>query len=327
MTIDWQRFGRIVQTHERFLLTSHVRPDCDALGSELGLALGLESLGKQVRIVNNQPTPPNIAFIDPDQRIEAYGVDVSAADLADRDCLIILDTSAWIQLDSMEPFIRASPATRLVIDHHVSEDQLDAELFKDVTSESTGRLIVEALTALDVPLTAAMAAPLFAAMATDSGWFRFPACSAETYRAAAQLIDAGAVPQDIFTSLYERESLARVQLRGRILARTELHCDGRLAATVALREDFEKTDAVSADTEDAVNFTLRIAGVEAAVIFSEHEPGRCKLSFRSRPPIDVSKVAAQFGGGGHQQAAGASLEGGFQQWRDKVLDAMRTAMG
>lgn len=326
MSIDWQRFGQIVQSHERFLLTSHVRPDCDALGSELGLALGLEWLGKDVRIVNSQPTPPNIAFIDVDNRIEAFGVDVEPEDLVDRDCLIVLDTSAWVQLDVMADFIRDSRITRLVIDHHVSEDKLDAELFKDVTSESTGRLVVQALAALDVPLTPEMARPLFAAIATDSGWFRFPACSVETYRAAAVLIEAGVVPQEVYTQLYEKESLARVRLRGRILERTEVCCDGRLAFTAALQKDFQETGAVSADTEDAVNFTLRIAGVQAAVIFSEYEPGRCKVSFRSRRPIDVSQVAAQFGGGGHQQAAGASLEGSFADWRDKVLDAMRKVM-
>src|SRR5688572_18307163 len=144
MTINWPRFAEIVRANERFLLTSHVRPDCDALGSELGMAGVLESLGKNVRIVNGQKTPPNIAFIDPARKIQTLHEDVKPEALSDVQVLMILDTSAWAQLGPMSDVIRPSQARKVLVDHHVGEDDLGAELFKDTSSEATGRLVVEA---------------------------------------------------------------------------------------------------------------------------------------------------------------------------------------
>src|SRR5262245_54480166 len=126
MPINWPRFAEIVRAKQRFLLVSHIRPDCDALGSELGMAGVLEALGKDVRIVNGHPTPPNLAFIDPFKRIGVIGQSVQPADLADRELLMILDTSAWAQLGPMSDFIRAFTGTKIVVDHHVSSDGLGA---------------------------------------------------------------------------------------------------------------------------------------------------------------------------------------------------------
>src|SRR5262245_25425367 len=159
MGIDWNRFAEIVRSHQRYLLVSHIRPDCDALGSELGMAGVLEALGKQVRIVNGQATPPNLAFIDPTKRIGVIGQTVQPAELADIEVLMILDTSAWAQLGPMSDFIRAFPGKKVVVDHHVSEDDIGAEPFKNVTAEATGRLVVEAAEALGVQLTREMATP------------------------------------------------------------------------------------------------------------------------------------------------------------------------
>src|SRR5687767_10473834 len=114
MTINWPRFAELVRGHQRFLLVSHIRPDCDALGSELGMAGVLEALGKDVRIVNGHATPPNLAFIDPARRIGVIGQSVQPADLADRELLMILDTSAWAQLGPMSDFIRGFGGTKVV---------------------------------------------------------------------------------------------------------------------------------------------------------------------------------------------------------------------
>src|SRR6185369_16663914 len=116
MPIDWSRFTEIIRANRRFLLTSHIRPDCDALGSELGMCGVLESLGKHVRIVNGMASPPNLAFIDPQHRIQTVDVDVRANELADIDVLMILDTSAWAQLGPMGDVIRATKAKRIVLD-------------------------------------------------------------------------------------------------------------------------------------------------------------------------------------------------------------------
>jgi phosphoesterase RecJ-like protein len=327
MSIDWPRFVKLVNSHDRFLLTSHIRPDCDALGSELGMAGLLKALGKEVLIVNAQKTPPNLAFIDPTSRFRTLGVDIEPHDLEGVEVLMVLDTSAWAQLGTMAEVVRATKAHKLILDHHVGEDDMGAELFKNPQAEATGRLVFEAARHLGVSLTPEIATPLFAAIATDTGWFRFGSTSPITMRAAGELIEAGAVPSVIFAQLYERDTLARLQLRGRILARTQTSLDGRLAHTAALKEDFEATGALPSDTEDVINMTLAIAGTEVAVILVEQPGGGFKLSFRSRTPrFDCNEMARQFGGGGHKAAAGAFINMSWPQAEAKVLDAVRAAM-
>ena len=327
MSIDWPGFVEIVRSGRRFLLTSHIRPDCDALGSELAMAGILEALGKQVIVVNGQETPPNLQFIDPRRRLKALGKDVQMADLAGYDVLMVLDTSAWAQLGPMADVVRETNARKLILDHHVSTDDFSAELFKDTQAEATGRLVMEAARRLGVNITSEIATALFAAISTDTGWFRFPSVTSGTFQAASQLVEAGANPGAIYTQLYEQDTLARLQLRGRILARTKTELGGRLAYTAALAEDFAVTGALPSDTEDIINLTLGIAGVEVAVIFVQLKSGSFKLSFRSRTAkVDCNEVARTFGGGGHKAAAGASIDGPFEQAQAKVLDVVRAAM-
>ncbi|MBP87285.1 MAG: phosphoesterase [Planctomycetaceae bacterium] len=323
---NWSRFAEIIHAHERYLLTSHIRPDCDALGSELGMAGILEALGKRVTIVNGMATPPNLAFIDPAKRIKVIGEDVQLDDLDDIEVLMVLDTSAWAQLGPMSNVIRATKAKKIVVDHHVSEDDLGAEPFKNTTAEATGRLVVEAAEELGVALTPEIAMPVFAAIATDTGWYRFRSASSGTYRIAAKLIDAGASPSGIYGDLYEKDTLGRVRLRGVILSRVRCELDGRLAHTYVLKEDFEKTGALPSDTEDAINMALAIDGVQFAVIFVEQATGGFKLSFRNRCELDCSQIAEQFDGGGHKAAAGAFQKGTFEEVQPKVLDVVRAAM-
>ena len=324
--IDWARFAQCIREHQRFVLTSHIRPDCDALGSELGMAGILESLGKQALIVNAHPVPANLQFIDPERRIRALGADVQAAELDEYDALMILDTSAWGQLGDMAALVQASAAYKIVLDHHLGRDDLGAEVFKDVTAEATGRLVLEAAGHLGVTLTRNMATPLFAAVATDTGWFRFPSTTSETYRGAARLIDAGATPGQIYNALYEQHTLARLRLVGNILARAETELDGRLIYTAVLHEDFDATGALPSDTEDVINMTLAVRGTEVAVLFVEQPHGRFKASFRSRSQVDCSRLAESFGGGGHKAAAGATLAGSWSAVRDRVLDGVRQSM-
>ena len=260
MSINWPAFAEIVRDHHSFLLTSHIRPDCDALGSELGMAGVLQALGKQVRIVNGQSTPPNLAFIDPQQQIQALGVDVTADQLRDVEVMMVLDTSAWAQLGSMGEVLQSTSARKLVVDHHVGEDDLGAEWFKNPQAEATGRLVVEAADALGVAMTPEMAMPLFAALATDTGWFRFGSARQATYELAGRLIAAGADPPSIYGDLYERDSEGRVRLRGLILSRVQTELDGQLVHTYVLPEDYEVTGSLPTDTEDVINMTMQIAG-------------------------------------------------------------------
>ncbi len=326
MSINWNALKQIIDAADNIILTSHIRPDCDALGSELGMAGLLRQLGKQVRIVNGQATPPNLAFIDLQNEILTFGEDIQEEALRDADLLMILDTSAWAQLGPMKEFVRQFAGQKIIFDHHVSADDLGAIQFKDTAAEATGRLVVEAADAFSVEITAAMAGALFAALATDTGWFRFPSAAAGTYRVAAALIDAGADPAAIYGELYERESVGRLRLRGIVLSRIQCEVDGRLAHTYILKEDFVQTGALPSDTEDLVNHCLEIESAEFAVILIEQPAGGFKISFRSRCELECNQLAQHFGGGGHKAAAGAFVKGSFADVQPAVLNYVRRSL-
>ena len=270
--------------------------------------------------------PPNLRFLDRKHRLKKLGVDVSADQLDDREVLMVLDTTAWAQLGAMADVIKTTKAVKMVLDHHVSGDDLGAELFKDVKAEATGCLVVEAADQLGVPLTPEIARPAFVALATDTGWFRFSSTRADTLRLAARLVDAGAAPDQLFKELYENDTHARLQLIGRTLARAQIERGGCLIHSWIELADFKAAGALPSDSEDIINMLLSVGGTQVAVLLVEQPKGGFKISFRSRCEVDCSAVAEQFGGGGHRAAAGASLNEPLDSARQKVLDAVRAAM-
>ncbi len=327
MAIDWQPLCEIIKSHDSIVLTSHCRADCDAVGSELALAQILQALGKTVVISNGDPVPEHIRFIDPDSQVGVLGLTVQPKELWKIDVLIVVDTSAWVQLGPMAEVVKAFPGERVIIDHHVSQDDLGAVEFKEETAEATGRLILELGEALGVTITPEIAMPLFAAIATDTGWFRFSSVKEETFLALARLVAAGADPPGIFSALYERHSLARLYLRGRILEHVVSDVGGRLLSTHVTQQDFRETGAQTTDTEDAINTLHTVAGSEVAVLFVELEPDVTKVSLRSRTDFNVQAIASQFGGGGHKAASGVTFEGTLEQAQLEVLDAVCVALG
>lgn len=328
MPIAWRAFVEMVGQHQSFVLTSHQRPDCDALGSEIAMAAAIESLGKQVRIVNADPVPANIAFIDPTRRIQVLGEHVSPEELLSDavDLMMVLDTSAWQQLGTMAQVFRESTAAKVVIDHHIGGDDLDAVVFKDDSAEANGRLVLDAIAALGVAVTEEMAHALFAAIATDTGWFRFQSVSAATYSAVAKLVDAGADPAGTFAYLYEQNSLSRLKLQGRILQDIQVTAGGRFAHAAASLDDLAATEAETSDTEDVVNRLLTIAEVEVAALLVQLEPELTKISLRCRGDFDVRAVAEQFGGGGHRAAAGLRIAAPVDQARRSIVEAIVSRM-
>lgn len=324
--VDWNRFVHLVRSHQRFLLTTHIRPDADAIGSVLGMARILDRLGKTVEIVTGFEVPPTLRFLDPERRIKRVGADVSKELLDSIEVLLILDTSAWAQLGEMGDVIRTTKAKKAVLDHHVSGDDLGAEWFKDSTAEATGRLVAQAAEHLGVELTPEIAQPVFAALTTDTGWFRFSSTTSDTLRLGARLMDAGAVPADLYKQLYENESLGRLQLIGRALSHLQTDLNGRLIYTWISLDDFKAAGALPSDSEDIINMLLSVGGTEFALIFVEQRSGGFKISFRSRCNLDCSRIAEQFGGGGHRKAAGAFLPGVLDEVLAKTLDVVRTAM-
>lgn len=326
MSIDWAPLGEIIEAHQRFVLSSHKNPDADALGSELALAQMLESRGKSARIINPSASPDTLLFLDPEKHIKKLGAEADDQEVLDTDVHMILDTSAWQQLRNVGPLFRKSKAVKVVIDHHVSSDDLQALEFRDVTSEATGTLIYQMARSLGFDITREIAVPLFCAIATDTGWFRFSSTKSSTYRIAADLIDAGVQPAALYEQLYERRSAARIRLAALALGRLTLECEGRLAYTWVQQSDFAASKAKPVDTENLVNECLTIAGTECAFIAIEQANREIKVSFRSRSEMNVEGIATQFGGGGHKQAAGATLPGPLSEAREKVLAAFRAAL-
>ncbi len=324
--MDWSPLVELIHGHQRFVLSSHVRPDADAIGSELGLAFALESLGKSVRIVNPSAAPATLLFLDPTHRVHKLGEGMSDAEARDTDVHIIVDTSAWGQLLDVGAAFKKTTAKKVVIDHHVSSDALGAMEFKDITAAATGELIFELTMALGCKIGPQAANALYCAIATDTGWFRFPSTTSRTMRIISHLIDAGAEPHTLFRLLYEQQTVSRSRLVGRVLSRIAMEADGKLAYLWVTLRDFRECGASPVDTEDLVNECLRIGGVQGAFIAIEQPNQHVKVSMRSRLGINVAAVAEVFGGGGHKQAAGVVMPTTLPEALAKVLPLMQRAV-
>ena len=315
MSIDWAEFVKYVDSHQCFVLTSHVKPDCDAIGSELGMAHVLRRYGKQASIVNADVVPEHLRFLPGVEQVRSLPYDfpperiATFAALPRIDTVLVLDASSWNRLGSMQRVIETANVPVGVLDHHVSEDTLGDNVFKETTAEATGRLVVEAADALGVALDSTIATPLFAAMATDTGWFRFDSVNQKTFEIATRLIAAGANPSSLYGKLYDQETFARLKMKGLLLSRLERDLDGRVASMYVLREDYPVLGATPNDSEGLVNLPLSLPETEVAILFSELQEPAFKISFRARGHFDCTEVAEPLGGGGHRAAAGARMAG------------------
>jgi phosphoesterase RecJ-like protein len=324
MSLDWTPFVDIVGRHQRFLLTTHIRPDGDGLGSMLALDEVLRREGKEVQMVIASTFPPRYRFLDPEGRIQQFAP--PGEHWRQAEAVLVLDTGTSNQLATFGPFLRSLSAVKLVIDHHQTQDELGALRLVDTTAEATGRLVFEAVAALGVSLPATAANALFVALAMDTGWFRHSNTTAATFTLAAKLVQAGARPELLYDRLFEENLLGRLRLTGVVLERLQVIAGGHVAYTEIRRSDYQTTGATPQDTEDLVNYTRSLAGVEVGLLFMEQPRGGVKVSFRSRARVDVSRLAEQFGGGGHRLASGAVLELPLEEARARVLQAVQAAL-
>lgn len=308
MTIAWHELETLLADSERVLLTTHVRPDGDALGSELAMADLLVQRGKEVEIFNASPTPERYQFLDPSQkRVRSLRLGAEEKPLLNPDLIIILDTGTWSQLAGMAHYVRHAKARKLVIDHHVSQDDLGATRLVDTNAAACGMLVHDAFTHLGVEITPGTAQSLFVAIAMDTGWMRHSNCTPAVFAALGSLVARGARPNEVYRLLFEQNRVERLRLLGLMTERIELSVDGRLATSHVLWQDIIDCQAHPMETEDFIDTPLTLRGVEAAILFIGQMEGGTKVSFRSRGGLDVAAVAEQFGGGGHRPAAGASL--------------------
>jgi phosphoesterase RecJ-like protein len=305
MRKEFDACREIFEQKQRFVLSTHVNPDPDAIGSEIALAAFLKSRGKDVTILNHSATPSNCLFLDPHGTISQFAPEQHADLIVNTEVIVVVDANQSERLQSLHPYVMQSKAMKLCIDHHL-ERQPFADLYIiDEEAAATGEILFNLFLHCDQDsVTKEIATALYAAIMTDTGSFRFPKTNATLHRVVAGLIERGADPVQIYHEIYEQGSAKRLKLLGNVLSTLQLAHEGRVASVFVTRAMFHTTETTEEDTENFVTYTLSIAGVQVGLMFTELFEG-VKISFRSRGEIAVNKLAQEFGGNGHKNAAGA----------------------
>ena len=311
----------------RIVVTTHARADGDAIGCTAGLARVLRQQGKTVAAYLHEPVPKRYAFLLDDDPVATWTAE-SAADVIGRaDLLVVVDTCSRMQLGDVAAAIGGASIKRLAIDHHQTADDVVDELWSDATAAACAQMIADLCVRAPWSVDGVTATLLYTGLATDTGWFRFSNADHRAYAAAARLIELGARPNELYERLYLNESVARARLIGAVMSSFELHADGRLAVIRVTREMLKRCDATPAMTEDLINEPQRVGSVMAAVLLVEPDDDEpVRVSFRSKRDVDVARIAASFGGGGHQRAAGARIPGAFDQVAKTVTAAIVAAI-
>lgn len=310
----------------RVLITTHVNPDGDALGTTAAMAVGLERNGIEAECLLLSPPPAKYEFVYADANVKWHEhgqVEVPTL-LGNADALLVCDTGTWSQLPGLRDAVKLFGGRKLVLDHHVTqEDWADLKLV-DTQAGAAAEIALELLKRWGVSIDATLAQPAYVALATDTGWFAYSNTSARTMRLAAECLDAGVDPNAIYQRLYQSERSRRMRLHALGYGSLELLADEQLAVMQVRTEDFRSTGTRMPATEDLVNWPMAIGAVELSIFLAEDPDspdGRpVKLSFRSKGRVDVANLAEQFGGGGHPRAAGARLDSPLEEARRRVIE-------
>lgn len=317
---DRQAFHEFIARHSRLLLTTHVNPDGDGLGSEIAVALWLRALGKRVRVLNDSPVPAAYAFLTRHAPIEAFEPESAERAFDETDALIVLDVSNRQRIGRLAPLLDRHLVPIAVVDHHVTHARGFGQVnVIEPEASATGEIVYDLIRESGRDLDPELAEALYVALMTDTGSFRFSNTDSHAHRMAADLLTQGLDPQRIHAQVHAHASAARLRFFGEVLAALELLEDGRIAVLDASPEQFQKHGLVGADTEGLVDMPRNIAEVEAVVLFSEVEPGKVKVSMRSTGRIAVDRLASSLGGGGHPHAAGVALRGTRAAARERIL--------
>ncbi|RMH17972.1 MAG: bifunctional oligoribonuclease/PAP phosphatase NrnA [Acidobacteria bacterium] len=313
---------RRIQSGDRFLLTSHVHPDGDALGSELALARLLHAVGKGATIWNRDAAPSIYRPLPGSDRIHV-GETPPHGFPEHYSGVVVLECPS-LERCGLEEAIAGLPIIN--VDHHLGNTCYGKVNWIDTAAPAVGAMVYRLGRALGAEVDADAATLLYLTLVTDTGGFRFSNATAEAFATAAELVRAGARPERVSLWLYESQPPAVMRLLGELLATLELHHDGRIATVWLTREMFERCGAQDSDSEGLIDYPRSIAGVEAVALFRQVGERAFKVSLRSRGAVDVERIARRFGGGGHKNAAGFRLEGERQELVGITLDALREAL-
>ncbi len=320
---DFQKAIELINKSSNVLITTHTRPDGDACGCIAAMSDALDALGKKVKAMLLSPVSEWYEFLFA-EKVPVLGEDIELGQLTEGrfgefDLIIIVDTNSVSQLPKFDQYLKQAETPVLIIDHHVTADGLgDVELV-DSDAAATGLIVYDLLKYAGWTITEKIAEVLFVAVATDTGWFQFSNTNSRVYRSCAELIDAGAKPTVIYHSLYQNFSHSRFKLMLAMLNTLELHLDGRFAMQHISQRDFQQTGATHKDTENLINECQQISTVEAVALFIESKDGRIRCSLRSTGTVNVSEIAAKFGGGGHKMAAATYIPGPLENAKQLII--------
>jgi len=312
MTGSSQEVLRSIQSRQRFVLTSHARPDGDAIGSVLACAEVLRQIGKQAEVVLSDGVPViyrRLPFADRVRQASAVNGEYEAA------ILLECDSVERSRVEGLEGRFLIN------IDHHQSGRQFAHVNWIDPAACATAEMIYRLAREADVKVTPEIATCLYAAVLTDTGSFAYANTDANTFALAEELVRAGADPVRIAQAVYFSNPTSKMRLLGAALS--NLHRDGALAWMFVAREHVERSGAMDEDAEGLVNYALGIQGIEVAVFFRELADGRFRVSLRSKGRVNVAQVAARYGGGGHHCASGFPIEGPLSVAAERVLAQLR----
>lgn len=323
--------ARRIADASTIVCTSHAKPDGDAMGSVIGLVRALSPrCTAEGWLLGAVPDPiRSIAGETPWVHIR------TADDIPDDepDLILVLDTGAWSQLNPLQDWLRARHDRVLGLDHHASGDDVAAHRVVDVTAASCTMVVLDLIDALGIALNTDVAEPLFAGLATDTGWFRQANADANAFSAAARLLAQGVNKARLYREIEETAPPTRLAIQARALSSVSWHHDDLVALMRLTREDFAETGARRSEVTGLVNAPLVVGRTEVGVLLLEEKEGGVKVSLRSKPPratggsfIDVASVAGTLGGGGHVHAAGAVFDGTIDAAGEAVLVALEAAL-
>jgi bifunctional oligoribonuclease and PAP phosphatase NrnA len=306
----------IIKKARSFLVTSHVRLDGDALGSELAMYQMLAHMGKDVVVYNQDDSPGNYRFLPDCDKIVHHLPDLGRFEVA-----VVLDCSELERIGKESSRIGAMK--RMInIDHHVSNGNFGSFSYVDPQASSTGELLYRLFNAAKVDFTKDMATNLFAAILTDTGGFRYRNTKKDTLVASGRLIEMGADPQWIAENIYESNHPSKIRLLSKVLDTLAFDWDKKVGYIIVMRKTLEDVGALMEHTEGFVDIPRSIQGIEVSILFVEVSDCFFKLSLRSKGKVNVERIAKTFGGGGHINAAACHIEGDLETVRQRVLDVI-----
>jgi bifunctional oligoribonuclease and PAP phosphatase NrnA len=302
---------------QRFLLTSHARPDGDSIGSQLAMAFALDALGKQVRIVNSDAAPDHYQDFPGMNRIE-----IARRVTTDADAVIVMECS-----DLGRSGVQGLDDRFIInIDHHAGNRLYGALNWHDESAAACGEMVFDLIRALGVPLSLEIATHIYLAILTDTGSFHHSHITPRTFDICRQTVEAGVVPATMARRVFDSNSFGKLKLIGALLDSMELLDQGRLAVLHMDDGMLAACGCTNNDTEGLINLPLTAREIQAVVFFKSGPGSEVRVSMRSKYDVDVRRVANDYGGGGHKNAAGFTVTGSLETVRQGILDKLVAAV-